>query len=181
MNIDNNEIIRALAQDKDRGFRMLMEKFGEPLYWHIRRIVVSHDDAQDAEQETFIKAFRSIDKLQDKNALTPWLYRIATRQALTSIERNRSSKRHLCANSEGRESAEPTADCYVDYSDLESVKLQNAILSLPPKQQLAFNLRYYDEMSFEEISQVAGTTPSSVKVSYHVAKDKIIAYMNSND
>lgn len=181
MNIDNNEIIRALAQDKDRGFRMLMEKFGEPLYWHIRRIVVSHDDAQDAEQETFIKAFRSIDKLQDKNALTPWLYRIATRQALTSIERNRSSKRHLCANSEGRESAEPTADCYVDYSDLESVKLQNAILSLPPKQQLAFNLRYYDEMEYADIAAVIDSTPTTARVNYHLAKEKIIRYMNSND
>ena len=70
---------------------------------------------------------------------------------------------------------------YVDYDNAVAVKFQKAILTLPPKQQLAFNLRYYDEMSFEEISQVAGTTPSSVKVSYHVAKDKIIAYMNSND
>ena len=164
MNIDNNEITRTIAQDKEKGFRLLMAKFSEPLYWHIRRLVVSHDDAQDVEQETFIKAYRSIDRLDNKDALTAWIYRIATRQALTLLERNKKTTLM-------------TADSYVDFSDLEAVRLQKAILSLPRKQQLAFNLRYYDEMDYDQIAQVAETTATTARVNYHLAKEKIKRYM----
>ena len=177
MNIDNNEITRTIAQDKEKGFRLLMAKFSEPLYWHIRRLVVSHDDAQDVEQETFIKAYRSIDRLDNKDALTAWIYRIATRQALTLLERNKKTTLMSEALGEQDAMADMTADSYVDFSDLEAVRLQKAILSLPRKQQLAFNLRYYDEMDYDQIAQVAETTATTARVNYHLAKEKIIRYM----
>ena len=141
-------------------------------------MVVSHDDAQDAAQETFVRVYRSLGNYRGECSLRSWIYRIATNEALRVISNRRQEMVSLDSESTGAELI--AAGDYVDYDNAVAVKFQKAILTLPPK-QLAFNLRYYDEMSFEEISQVAGTTPSSVKVSYHVAKDKIIAYMNSND
>lgn len=123
--VSDADIVSALKENLESGFRLLMARYREPVYWHIRRLVVSHDDAQDAG---------------------------AGRLA---------------------------ADGYVDYSDLEAVKLQNAILSLPTKQQLAFNLRYYDGLEYDEIAAVTGSTAASAKANYHVAKEKIIKYMNS--
>ena len=175
MMTNDKEIIRTMRENAERGFRLLMATYKEPLYWHIRRLVVSHDDAQDAAQETFIRIFRSFGQYNEANSLRAWLFRIATNEALRLIERRRNSTMPI----DGAYDAE--ADSYVNYDDLEAVRLQKAILSLPPKQQLAFNLRYYDEMDYDEIAQIAGTTAASVKASYHVAKEKIIKYMTNND
>ena len=171
----DKDIVKAMRENAERGFRLLMRSYKKPLYWHIRRLVVSHDDAQDALQEAFIRIFRSFGQYNEQNSLRAWLFRIATNEAFRLIER-----RH--------EDTMPTekvfdvqADSYINYSDLEAVRLQKAILSLPPKQQLAFNLRYYDEMDYDEIAQIADTTAASVKASYHVAKEKITKYMTNND
>lgn len=175
MATDDKEIINLIGRDPNGGFRQLMGKYQEAVYWHVRRMVVSHDDAQ----ETFVRVYRSLRTYRGECSLRSWIYRIATNEALRVISNRRQEMVSLDSESTGAELI--AAGDYVDYDNAVAVKFQKAILTLPPKQQLAFNLRYYDEMSFEEISQVAGTTPSSVKVSYHVAKDKIIAYMNSND
>lgn len=179
MATDDKEIINLIGRDPNGGFRLLMGKYQEAVYWHVRRMVVSHDDAQDAAQETFVRVYRSLGNYRGECSLRSWIYRIATNEALRVISNRRQEMVSLDSESTGAELI--AAGDYVDYDNAVAVKFQKAILTLPPKQQLAFNLRYYDEMSFEEIAQVAGTTPSSVKVSYHVAKDKIIAYMNSND
>ena len=175
MTTNDKDIIRTLREDAESGFRLLMQSYKEALYWHIRRLVVSHDDAQDAAQEAFIRIFRSFGQYNEKNSLRAWIFRIATNEALRLIERRREESMPI----EG--AFDMQADCYINYSDLEAVRLQKAILSLPPKQQLAFNLRYYDEMDYDEIAQIADTTASSVKASYHVAKEKIIKYMTNND
>ena len=172
MATDDKEIINLIGRDPNGGFRQLMGKYQEAVYWHVRRMVVSHDDAQ----ETFVRVYRSLRTYRGECSLRSWIYRIATNEALRVISNRRQEMVSLDSESTGAELI--AAGDYVDYDNAVAVKFQKAILTL---QQLAFNLRYYDEMSFEEISQVAGTTPSSVKVSYHVAKDKIIAYMNSND
>lgn len=179
MQIDDNDIYKIMQKDSEKGFRLIMAKFGEPVYWHIRRLVVSHNDAQDAEQNTFVKVFKSFGKLKDPKALTAWIYRIATNEAMTMLEKNRKPSQ-LLDNIDER-CINIAADQYTDFSDLEAVKLQKAILSLPPKQQLAFNLRYYDEMDYSQIAEVSGTSLSTAKVNYHLAKEKIIRYMNSND
>ena len=158
MSINDNGIVETLRENPQNGFRMLMTKYQEAVYWHIRRMVVSHDDAQDALQETFVRIYRSFNQ-----------YRGKRKQKEVSIE-SESTGVNLVP-----------ADNYIDFDDKVAVKLQKAILSLPPKQQLAFNLRYYDDLSFEEIAKIADSTSTSIKASYHIAKEKIIKYMNSND
>ena len=179
MSINDNAIIDTLKESPERGFRMLMMKYQEPLYWHIRRLVVSHDDAQDAAQETFVRIYRSFDQYRGDCSLRSWIYRIATNEALRIISKRRQEVVSLESAATGVNLIQ--GDNYIDFDDKVAVKLQKAILTLPPKQQLAFNLRYYDELSFEEIARIADSTPTSIKASYHVAKEKIVKYMNSND
>lgn len=179
MQIDDNDIYTSMHRNPESGIRMAMRKYGEPVYWHARRLLVSHDDAQDAVQETFIKVFRSFHSLKEAKALRSWIYRIATNEALRTIERNKTPR--LLTESIDDSATDIAATDYTDYTDLEAVKLQKAILSLPPKQQATFNMRYYDEMEYPQIAEAMETTVSTVKVNYHLAKEKIIRYMNSND
>ena len=179
MSINDNGIIDTLKESPERGFRMLMMKYQEPLYWHIRRLVVSHDDAQDAAQETFVRIYRSFDQYRGDCSFRSWIYRIATNEALRIISKRRQEVVSLESAATGVQFI--AGDNYIDYDDKVAVKLQKAILTLPPKQQLAFNLRYYDELAFDEIARIADSTPSSIKASYHVAKEKKVKYMNSND
>lgn len=179
MQIDDNDIYTSMRRNPESGIRMVMQKYGEPVYWHARRLLVSHDDAQDAVQETFIKVFRSFHSLKEAKALRSWIYRIATNEALRTIERNKTPR--LLTESIDDSTTDIAAADYTDYTDLEAVKLQKAILSLPPKQQAVFNMRYYDEMGYQQIAEAMETTVSTVKVNYHLAKEKIIKYMNSNE
>ena len=179
MNIDDKELIEKLQVNPEKGFRMLMTKYQEAVYWHIRRLVVSHADAQDASQDTFVRVYRSFGQYRGDCSLRSWIYRIATREALRIISKRRQEEVSMESVTTGVRLL--AADNYVDYADQVAVKLQQAILSLPPKQQLAFNMRYYDELGFDEIARVADSTPTSIKASYHIAKEKIIKYMNSND
>lgn len=179
MQIDDNDIYTSMRRNPESGIRMVMQKYGEPVYWHARRLLVSHDDAQDAVQETFIKVFRSFHSLKEAKALRSWIYRIATNEALRIIERNKTPR--LLTESIDDNATDIAATDYTDYTDLEAVKLQKAILLLPPKQQAVFNMRYYDEMEYQQIAEAMETTVSTVKVNYHLAKEKIIKYMNSND
>ena len=179
MSINDNGIVETLRENPQNGFRMLMTKYQEAVYWHIRRMVVSHDDAQDALQETFVRIYRSFNQYRGDCSLRSWIYRIATNEALRLISKRKQEEVSLESDSMGVNLV--PADNYIDFDDKVAVKLQKAILSLPPKQQLAFNLRYYDDLSFEEIAKIADSTSTSIKASYHIAKEKIIKYMNSND
>lgn len=172
-------ILETLNKSPEAGFRMLMAKYREPIYWHIRRMVVSHDDAQDASQETFVRIFCSFEQYRGDGSFRSWMYRIATNEALRIIRSRRQEEISIESESTGVNLM--LADSYIDYEDKVAVKLQKAILSLPPKQQLAFNLRYYDDLGFDEIAKVADSTATSIKTCYHIAKEKIIKYMNSND
>ncbi len=179
MAVNDKDIILAMRKHPDKGFRLLMDAYKEPVYWHIRRLVVAHDDAQDAAQETFVRIFRSFGRFDEDRPLRSWIYRIATNEALRVAGRSGAGQLSL-------DDGEACAGCiaagsYVDYSDVETVLLQNAILSLPPRQQVVFNLRYYDDMDYTEIAGVTDSTVSAVKASYHIAKGKIIQYMNSHD
>lgn len=165
---DENLLISIMKQDIEHGARLLMSKYKEPIYWHIRRLVVSHDDAQDAAQETFVRIFRSFRQFKGDCSFKTWIYQIATHEALRLVERQR--KKQISIDDPNSGSKELMAEEYVDYSDLEAVKLQ-----------LAFNLRYYDEMEYDEIVRISGSTAANVKANYHIAKEKIIKYMNSTD
>lgn len=176
--MNEQELLALTAQNKEDGFRVLMTMYEELVYWHIRRLVVNHEDAQDASQETFVRIFKSLARFKGDCSLRSWIYRIATNEALRLLDKRKNVEEQLDEQLAGHNVA---ADGYVNYENVEAVKLQKAILSLPTKQQLVFNLRYYDELSYEEIAEAACSTATAAKANYYVAKGKIIEYMNSHD
>jgi RNA polymerase sigma-70 factor (ECF subfamily) len=177
---DDRDIIKAIRRQPDQGFRQLLQRYQQPVYWYARRMVVAHADAQDVMQETFIRVFRSFDQYDESQPLNAWLFRIATNEALRLLGK-RKGLAELSLDDTSDDLFNLKADDYVDYSDAEAVKLQKAILALPAKQQIAFNLRYYDEMSYDDIALVTGSTAANVKANYHNAKEKIVNYLKTND
>lgn len=153
---DDRELVAIAVKEPEKGFRWLMTKYKEPVYWHIRRLVVAHEDAQDATQETFVRIFRSLPDFKGECSFRSWIYRIATNEALRLLNQRRNDRVPL--EDSLIELNNMMADEYVDYSDLEAIRLQQAILSLPTKQQLAFNLRYYNELGYDEIAAITGST-----------------------
>ena len=171
MKVTDRDIAAWLRQEPEKGFRQLVSRFSEPIYWHVRRMVVSHADAQDVVQETFLKIFKSSADLRDDDSLKSWVYRIATNEALRHLRKN--SLESYPIDDAPADLLELRADEYTDYSDLEAVKLQKAINSLPEKQRVAFNLRYYDGMSYRQIARVLGQREQTLKVNYHYAVQKL--------
>ncbi len=165
-------------QQREKGFRQLTKQYGESLYWHIRRIVVGHDDAEDALQETFIKVLGSISQFRGDGKLTTWLYSIATREALTLLRR----KTHIFQSIDDLAptlQSQMIAETPMNSDDVE-VTFQQALLTLPTQQRIAFNLRYYDEMSYEEIAHITGKNANTLKVNYHLATEKIKTYIKKH-
>lgn len=150
----------------------MVEKYSSRLYWHIRRLVILHEDADDALQNTFINAFRSIGEFRNESALYTWLYKIATNEALTLI--NKRKKNSLVSIEDLGSYFENSHEGSTWFDgDGAQVKLQNAILMLPEKQRVVFNLKYFDEMTYEDMSKVLGTSEGALKASYHHAVKKI--------
>lgn len=175
--IDEKEILDLCAKDPGQGFRLLMDRYQESVYGCVRRLLVSHEDAQDALQETFVRVFRSMGTFRGDSSLSTWIYRIATNESLRILE---ARKREADLTESGLQEeliAKLKASDYVDYDDAMAVKFQAAILSLPEKQRLVFNLRYYDELSYEDISRILDTKVETLKVNYHYAKEKIKEYI----
>lgn len=169
--MEDKELVSLLKADPNKGFSLFMEKYREAVYWHIRRLVVSYDDAKDVAQETFVRIFRNIHQYKAGNSFAAWVYRIATNESLRFLNKRKEEGEPL------ENAFMARADHYIDYADLEAVKLQRAIHALPPKQQATFNMRYFDEMGFEEIAHATGSTPSAAKMNYKLAKDKITKYL----
>lgn len=175
--MNERSIVRLLGWNLQIGFRTLLKEYKEPIYWHIRRITVNSEDAKDATQETFIRVFRSLDQYDRNRSFTAWLYRIATNEALRII-----GKRHPAVNIEDNaEAMMLLADEYLDLEDIEAVRLQKAILSLPRKQRLTFTLRYYDELGFSEIAEITDTSPDGAKANWHNAKVKVYNYLKEHE
>ena len=168
----------SLLQDetsREQGFRLLVEQYQERLYWHIRKMVVGHEDANDVIQNTFIKVYKSIHRFEGKSALYTWLYRIATNESITFIN-NRKRKATADLDDEGNSlSNQLQADEYFD-GDEAQVLLQKALSTLPEKQRLVFQCRYYEEMPYQQMSEVLETSVGALKASYHHAVKKIEAY-----
>ncbi|MFN7116769.1 MAG: RNA polymerase sigma factor [Saprospiraceae bacterium] len=163
------------AQTAERGFRLLMETYQEQLYWVVRRLVGNHDDANDVLQNCFIKVYRSIHTFEGKSKLYTWLYRIATNEAITFL--NQKSRKATTSIEAGESPMVHTleADASVDGDELQ-VQLQKALAQLPDKQRIVFNMRYFDEMPYEEMSAVLDTSVGALKASYHHAVKKIESY-----
>ena len=177
--MNEDRIRETCLKDPERGFRLLVEKFQSPVYWHIRRMAVSHEDAEDVSQETFIRIFRHMEDFRNESSLQTWIYRIATNECLRLLNRR---KEELVSSEEVQADLmnKLMASEYVDYDNAMEVKFQQAILRLPEKQRLVFNLRYYDELKYEEISRITDTKVDTLKANYHFAKEKIKEYMINN-
>jgi len=171
------EIVNLLQSPggMERGFRLLMDKYQERLYWHIRRMVLDHEDANDVIQNVLVKVFRSIGGFEGKSSLFTWLYRIATNETLTFLDRN--SRRNTSSLEEAglHASNRLRADVYFDGDEIQ-LRLREALEHLPEKQRVVFNLRYYEEMSYHDMSEVLSTSEGALKASFHHAVKKIEAY-----
>lgn len=161
-----------VASSREQAFTNLVKKYQEKLYWHIRRMVVVHDDADDVLQNVFIKAWKGLDSFREDSQLYTWLYRIATNESLTFLEQRKKRSLISLGDEENGLSNQLKADENFDANKLEW-KLQLGIQKLPEKQRAVFNLRYYDEMPYEEMSKVLDTSVGALKASYHHAAKKI--------
>ena len=174
MQITDLSILALLRQpgQQEQGFRLLMKKYGESMYWHIRRIVVSHDDAEDVLQETAISIYEKISQFRGgEDQLKAWLYRIATNESLTLL---RSHTRLFMSIDDLNPSLLNTmlSENYMNMEEKEFL-LQQKLLTLPTQQRIVFNMRYYDDMSYEEIAKVTGKKVGTLKANYHFARTKI--------
>jgi RNA polymerase sigma factor (sigma-70 family) len=179
INKPDDNISEVLKDDLNKGFRLLVEKYSQRLYWHIRRLVILHEDADDALQNTFLNAWKSIGEFRNESSLYTWLYTIATNEALTIINKR---KKNITSSLDDLGSYFPDSkegSTYFD-GDEAQIKLQNAILKLPEKQRIVFNLRYYDEMTYAEMSKITRTSEGALKASYHLAVKKIEKLLGSD-
>jgi len=168
----DKDILDLLAADLNRGFRAVVERYSARLYWHIRRIVILHEDADDALQNTFMNAWRNISGFRSQSSLFTWLYAIATNEALSLINRRKRNKSLSIDGLERMFLNSSEGSTWFD-GDEASIRLQNAILKLPDKQRVVFNLKYFDEMTYQEMSRILGTSVGALKASYHHAVRKI--------
>lgn len=174
----DDSTFQLMLQDpihRNEGFRRLMKQYGLTIYWHIRRIVVGHDDAEDVLQETCIKVLDKIDSFKGDGPLVMWLYRIATNEALQHLRRQTRMFQSIDMLNDSL-AAKLQAEASLDGHKLEKV-FQQALLTLPTQQRIAFNLRYYDELSYDEISRITGKSVATLKTNYHYATQKVKDYI----
>ena len=175
------DLVEELKDSKTqmRAFGVLVNTYKQRLYWHIRGIVLNHDDTDDVLQNTFIKVFKNIDGFKGDSKLYSWMYRIATNEALSFLKSkarkqgisNEELQKHTLNNLQ--------ADVYFEGDEIQ-LKLQKAIATLPEKQKLVFNMKYFQELKYEEISEILETSVGGLKASYHLAVKKIEAYLTKN-
>jgi len=172
--MDDKELLYEFSQPllKEKAFTAIIKKYQEKLYWHIRRMLVDHDDTNDVLQNMFIKVWKGLENFREDSQLFTWLYRIATNESLTFLEQQKKKTVISMNGVESGLSNKIKADEGFDANKLEW-KLQLAIQNLPEKQRLVFNLRYYDEMPYEEMSRILDTSEGALKASYHHAAKKI--------
>jgi len=178
---EEKEFIAELLNPKTQqvAFRKLLQLYQKPLYQHIRNIVLNHDDADDVLQNTFIKVFQNLNNFKGESKLFSWLYRIATNEALTFL-RQKATKNGI-SNEDLQQKAIQNleSDVYFNGDEIQ-LKLQKAIALLPEKQQLVFKMKYFEELKYEEISEIVETSVGALKASYHLAVKKIEEYLKSN-
>lgn len=178
--IDEKALYKQLhdASTKEAAFTRLVREYQEPLYWQIRRMVVVHDDADDVLQNTFIKAWSAIDNFRGESRLQTWLFRIAINESLNYL--NKKKQVLSLDQTDGCLADILASDSYFDGDGVQR-QFQTAINTLPEKQRLVFNLKYFDEMKYEDMSSLLGTSIGALKASYHHAVKKISAFFDDND
>lgn len=181
MHPDDKELLYQFKDPalKERAFTAIVAKYQERLYWHIRRLVVDHDDANDVLQNVFIKVWKGLENFREDSQLYTWLYRIGTNEALSFLEQQKKRNTVSLDGIEENLSNKIKADTNFDANRLEW-KLQLAIQQLPEKQRVVFSLRYYDELPYQEMSRMLDTSEGALKASYHHAAKKIEEFLKNN-
>lgn len=178
---EEKAFIQQLLDPKtqNKAFEILLKEYQKPLYHHIRNIVLHHDDADDVLQNTFIKVFRYLKDFKGESKLFSWMYRIATNEALTFLKQKANEKKISTQELQEKIVQNLEADTYFEGNEMQLL-LQKAILLLPEKQQLIFKMKYFEELKYEEISEILGTSVGGLKASYHHAVKKIENYITSH-
>jgi len=178
---DEAQLVEHLKSDtlKEQAFKVLISQYKERLYWHIRHIVKCHDDTDDVLQNTFIKVFKNIHKFKGDSKLFSWMYRIATNESITFI--NKKAKRQHISNEEVQQLAinNLQSDVYFEGNEIQ-LKLQRAIATLPEKQQLVFNMKYFEDIKYKDMATILDTSEGALKASYHIAVKKIETYLTAH-
>ena len=171
---NEEEVISQLrdAEKQKKAFEMIVRNYNERLYWQIRKMVLSHDDANDILQNTFLKAWQGIEQFRGDAKLSTWLYKIAINECITFLNKQRTQNKLSIDDIDSFMLNKLESDIYIDGDDTQ-IKLQKAILALPEKQRLVFNMKYFDDMKYEEMSDILGTSVGALKASYHHAVKKI--------
>ncbi len=171
---DDREILEGIATpgQEEAAFNQLVLKYQERLYWHIRKMVLNHDDADDVLQNTMIKVWRSVKDFRSDSGLFTWLYRIATNESLSFLKQKKRKEFTPWDSVEHKMSESLESDPWFNGDEIQ-LKLQQAILKLPEKQRIVFNMKYFDEMKYEEMAKILGTSVGALKASYHHAVKKI--------
>lgn len=178
---NEEDIIARLKDEKERAaaFSVIANRYSQQIYWHIRRMVLSHEDTDDLVQNTFIKAWTNIDKFRGDSQISTWLYRIAINETLNFLNKNRNNT--VSINSpEGAIADQLESDPFFN-GERADVLFSEAVSRLPEKQRLAFNMKYFENMKYEEMSEILGTSVGALKASYHIAVKKIEDYLENND
>lgn len=167
------------SETRSYAFNLIVRKYQERIYWHIRKIVISHDDADDVIQNTFLKVWTGLDGFREDSQLFTWLYRIATNESLTHLKKKRAKLHVHLDDVEQHLSRTLESDPHINGEAIQ-IKLQKAILTLPEKQRLVFNMKYFEEMKYEDMSEVLGTSVGALKASFHHAVKKIEKFMEGD-
>jgi RNA polymerase sigma factor (sigma-70 family) len=177
---EEQEFIQELLNPKtqNQAFEKLLKEYQKPLYNHIRNIVLNHDDTDDVLQNTFVKVFRNLNKFKGESKLFSWMYRIATNEALTFLNQKAKVNGISSETLQNKTIDNLKADVYFDGNEIQ-IKLQKAIIQLPEKQRLVFKMKYFEELKYEEISEILGTSVGALKASYHHAVKKIEAFVTA--
>ncbi|QNK62093.1 sigma-70 family RNA polymerase sigma factor [Pedobacter sp. PAMC26386] len=180
--VEDDKILAKFSIEgtRNEAFNLLVTKYQEKIYWHIRRLVIDHDDADDLVQEVFIKIWKNLDKFRNDSKLYTWIYRIATNDCITFLNKKKQRNNIPLDDVSDELSESLIASSYFN-GDKIQLKLQQALLILPEKQRLIFNMKYYDELKYEEISEILGTSVGALKASFHIAVKKIEVFMLNDD
>ena len=178
---EEQEFIQELLNPKtqNQAFQKLLKEYQKPLYNHVRNILLNHDDTDDVLQNTFVKVFQNLNKFKGESKLFSWMYRIATNEALTFLNQKAKKSGISSETLQSKAIDNLKADIHFDGNEIQ-IKLQKAILQLPEKQQLVFKMKYFEELKYEEISEILGTSVGALRASYHHAVKKIEAFVTTN-
>jgi len=171
----------AVPETREEAFTLLLKKYQQKLYWHIRRLVVDHDDADDIVQDVFIKIWKNLDKFREDAQLYTWLYRIATNECITFLNKKKQRNQVSLEDENSAYLADTLKDSSHFNGNRAQQKLQEAILTLPDKQRLVFNMKYFEDLKYDEMSTILGTSVGALKASYHLAVKKIEQYFYDTD